>query len=63
MVRVGVTKGVRVDLVDSESKDDLINLLTRVISLIKLSNDIGKVEVLLILDDKVFYCEGPPPMC
>ena len=55
MVGVGVTKNIRVDLVNLKSKNNLINLLTRIISSIKLLSDINKVEILLIIGDKVFY--------
>ena len=55
MVGVGVAKGVGVDLVDSGSKDDLIDLLTRVVSSIEPSSDVDKVEVLLVSYDEVFY--------
>ena len=48
-------KGIEVDLVDLESKDDLINLLTRVILLIKPSSDTSKVKVSLTLGNKAFY--------
>ena len=54
VVEVGVAKGVGVDLVDSGSKDDLINLLTRVILSINPSSDVDKVEVLLVLYDELF---------
>ena len=53
--RVTVTKGVGVDLVNSDSGDDFINSLTRVISLIKPSSDVNKVELSLVLCDKAFY--------
>ena len=54
VVGVGVAKGVGVDLVDLESGNDLIDLLTRVISSIEPSSDVGKVEVSLISCDEAF---------
>ena len=47
IVGVGVAKGIGVDLVDLGSKDDSVNLLTRVLSSIEPSSDIDKVEILL----------------
>ena len=54
MIEIRVTKDVGIDLVNLKSGNDLINLLTRVILLIKLSNNINKIEILLILCDKAF---------
>ena len=54
VVGVGVAKGVGVDLVDSGSKDGLIDLLTCVVSSIEPSSDVDKVEVLLVSYDEVF---------
>ena len=54
IIEVGVAKGVKVDLINSESKNDLIDLLTRIISSIKPSSDIDKIEVLLNFYNKAF---------
>ena len=54
IIEVGVTKNTRVDLVNLGSKNNLINLLTRVILLIKPSSDVNKVEILLVLYDEAF---------
>ena len=44
-----------VDLVNLRNKDDFIDLLTRIILLIKPSSDINKIEILSILYNNVFY--------
>ena len=49
IIGVRIAKGIKVDLVNLKNKDNLINLLTRIISLIELSSDIDKIEILLVL--------------
>ena len=46
---------MRVDLVDLESEDDLIELLTRIVLLIKPLSDVNKVVESGILGDEVIY--------